>query len=48
MAVRRNLFGLHFEIQHLGAVDALTDNLRERGASRLLAEIYIQLGPLGI
>lgn len=35
--VRRHLFGRHFEIQHLGTVDALNDNLRERGASRVLA-----------
>ena len=44
--VRRHLFGRHFEIQHLGTVDALNDNLRERGASRVLAvEILVFLAP---
>lgn len=45
--VRRHLFGRHFEIQHLGTVDALNDNLRERGASRVLAvEILVFFGTL--
>lgn len=46
-AVRRHLFGRHFEIHHLGSVDALNDNLRERGASRVLAVelVFIKLAP---
>lgn len=37
----RHLFGRHFEIQHLGTVDALNDNLRERGASRFEESVYL-------